>query len=118
MTVDSEITVRLARCDKTEGTNKRSSYWDIAFELECEDNPKQYIPITIYGYEIVRQTDEIAMQLAAARTIPHQISKMFCNQIKTTGDYFDELEKNLTSKASIDPDEDELIIEAVIAEDV
>ena len=71
-----KCTVELVRCD-SKLVVPATTMWDIAFEVSAEDYPTQYIPITIYSYELNVVNDASAVQLAAARCIPQQIGLLY-----------------------------------------
>ena len=71
-----ELTVRLVKCERNL-TKAQKAYWDLVFEVEAEDFPTQYIPVTIYAYELNVKDEINAVRLASSRVLPQQVGNLY-----------------------------------------
>lgn len=86
-----ECKIKLVRCD-SKTLRPSITMWDIAFEVEAEEYPTQYVPTTVYSYELVVNNETSAVQLAASRCIPQQIAVLFEMQRNKEVETEDEIE--------------------------
>lgn len=92
-----QLVVTVAKCERQQ-TKAKAIYWDIAFEIEAENYPQQYIPVTVYAYELTSPDDNRAIQLAASRAIPQHVSMCYTQQYNKPKDYFDDLADSLNKE--------------------
>jgi hypothetical protein len=98
-----ECTVRVLRCDRVESKSGQV-WWDIAFEIEATEYPTQYIPITVYSYELPagREDVDLAIQLAASKALPQQIMALYTKRVYKEPNYFDTLAEALANEGTND----------------
>lgn len=101
-----QLVVTVAKCERQE-TKAKSVYWDIAFEIEAENYPQQYIPVTVYAYELVSPDDNRAIQLAASRAIPQHVAMCYTQQYNKPKDYFDDLTNSLNKEEKASEEDEE-----------
>lgn len=91
-----KIVISVDKFEVNETKSKKTKLWEMAFTIDIDERPTQYIPITILSTELNKSSNEQAMRLAIARVLPNIIGAAYAEkETSSETDFFDILEKSL-----------------------